>query len=129
MQTSCLALPRCQVTMVSTPICLSSTDMGMGNPFTGYVCNKVESQSSTICVPRSRSISHDSRCCANELEGTLGTHIPTTSSVTTGAREGPTGPVQTDPHCPTLAPGVLIPTTLRDICTISTPVRVYSDDL
>ena len=77
--------------MVSTPICLSSTDTGMGNPIIGSVCNKVESQSSTICVPRSRSISHNSRCCANELEGTLGTHIPTTSSVTMGARSRPNG--------------------------------------
>ena len=49
----------------------------------------------------------------------MGIRIPTTSSVTTGAREGPTGPVRTDPHYPTLAPGDLVPTTLRDVGTIS----------
>ena len=47
-------------------------------------------------------------------------HIATTSSVTTGAREGPTGPVRIDPHCPTLAPGDLVPTIFRDVGTIST---------
>ena len=41
----------------------------------------------------------------------------TTSSVTTGAREGPT---RSDPHCPKLVPGDLVPTTLRDVGTIST---------
>ena len=46
--------------------------------------------------------------------------MPTTNSVITDARESPTGPVRTDPHCPTLAPGDLIPTTLRDVGTIST---------
>ena len=46
---------------------------------------------------------------------TVGISIPTTSSVTTGAREGPTWPVWTNPHCPTLAPGDLVPTTLRDV--------------
>ena len=29
--------------------------------------------------------------------------------------------MRTDPHCPTLAPGVLVPTTLRDVGIISTP--------
>ena len=77
---------------------------------------------STICVPCSRSISHGSRCSVNELECTVDIHIPTTSSVTTGMREGPTGPIRTDPHCPKLAPGDLVPTTgtLRDVGTIST---------
>ena len=54
--------------MVSTSICLPSTDTGMGNPIIGSVCNKVESQTSTICVPCSRSISHGSRCSVNELD-------------------------------------------------------------
>ena len=52
--------------------------------------------------------------------------IPTTSSITMGAREGPTGPVRTDPHCLTLAPGDLVPTTLRDVGTISTPDTQHS---
>ena len=106
---------------VSTPICLLSTDTGMGNRLVGSVCNEVVLQTSTICVRRSRPISHGSRCSVNELEGTVGIRIPTTSSVTTGAREGPTGPVRTDSHCPTLAPDDLVPTTLRDVGTISTP--------
>ena len=63
---------------------------------------------------------YGSRCSVNELEGTAGIRIPTTISVTTGAREGPTGPVRTDPHCHTLAPGDVVPTTLRDVGTIST---------
>ena len=112
--------------MVSTSICLPSIDSGMGNPIIGSVCNEVESQTSTICVPCSRSISHGSRCSVNELEGTVGIHIPTTSSVTTGAQEVPTRPMRTDPHCPTLAPGILVPTTLRDIGTISTPDTQHS---
>ena len=110
--------------MVSTSICLPSIDTGIGNPIIGSVCNEVESQTSTLCVPCSRSISHGSRCSVNELEGTVGmrivVRIPTTSSVTTGAREGPTGPVRTDPHCPTLAPDKLVLTTLRYLGTIST---------
>ena len=48
-------------------ICLPSTDSGMGNPIIGSVCNEVESQTSTICVPCSRSTSHGSRCSVNEL--------------------------------------------------------------
>ena len=92
----------------------------MGNPIIGSVYNEVESQTSTICVPCSRSISHGSRCSVNELGGTVGIRIPTTISVTTGARESPTGPVRTDPHCPTRAPGNLVPPTLRDVGTIST---------
>ena len=36
--------PGVRYRMVSTPICLLSTDTGMGNPLTGSVCNKVESQ-------------------------------------------------------------------------------------
>ena len=56
----------------------------------------------------------------------MGIRIPTTSSVTTGAREGPTGTVRTDPHCPTLAPGDLVPTTLKDVGTISTPDTQHS---
>ena len=95
--------PDVRYRMVSTSICLPSTDSGMGNPVIGSVCNEVESQTSTICVPCSRSISHGNRCSINELEGTVGKCIPTTNSVTTGAREGPTGPVRTHPHCPTLA--------------------------
>ena len=66
------------------------------------------------------------QCSVNELECTVGIRIATTSSVTTGAREGPTGPVRTDPHCPTLAPGDLVPTTLRDVGTISTPDTHHS---
>ena len=117
---SVMPFPDVRYRMVSTSICLLSTDTGMGNPIIGSVCNEVKSQTSTICVPCSRSISHGSRCSVNELEGTLGIRIPTTSSVTTGAREGPTGPVRTDPYCPTLAPGDLVPITLRDVGTIST---------
>ena len=75
--------PDVRYTMVSTSTCLLST--GMGNPIIGSVCNEVESHNSTICVPCSRSISHGSRCSVNELEGTVGIRIPTTSSVTTGA--------------------------------------------
>ena len=107
--------------MVSASICLPSTDSGIGNPIIGSVCNEMESETSTICTPRSRSISRGSRCSVSELEATVGIRIPTTSSVTTGAREGPTGPVRIDPHCPTLAPGNQVPTTLRDVGTISTP--------
>ena len=62
----------------------------------------------------------------NELECTMGIHIATTSSVTTGAREGPAGPVRTYLHCPTLAPGDLVPTTLRDAGTISIPDNQHS---
>ena len=107
--------PDVRYRMVSTSICLPSTDTGMGNPITGSVCNEVEPQTSTTCVPCSRSISHDSRCSVNELEGTVGICIPTTISVTTGAREGPTGPVRTDPHCHTQIPLhlSLCPTRLR----------------
>ena len=118
--------PDVRYRMVSASICLPSTDSGMGNPIIGSVYNEVESQTSTICVPRSRSISHGSRCSVNELEGTVGIRMPTTNSATTGAREGPTGPVRTDPHCPTLAPGDLVPSTLRDVGTISTPDTQHS---
>ena len=52
--------------------------------------------------------------------------IATTSSVTTGSREGPTGPIQTNPHCLTLDPGDLVPTGLRDVGTISTPDTQHS---
>ena len=76
--------------------------------------------------PCSRSISHGSRCSVNELECTVGIRIATTSSVTMGAREGPTGPVRTDPHCRTLAPGHLVPTTLRDVGSVSTPETQHS---
>ena len=116
--------PDVRYNMVSTSTCLPST--GMGNPIIGSVCNKVESHTSTICVPCFRSINHGSRCSVNELECTVGIRIPTTSSVTTGAREGPTGPVRTDPHCPTLASDDLVPTTLRDVGTISTPDTQHS---
>ena len=51
----------------------------------------------------------------------MGIRIPTTSSVATGAQECLAGPVQTDPHCHTLAPGDVVPITLRDIGSISTP--------
>ena len=47
----------------------------------------------------------------------MGIRIPT-SFVAKGAREGPAGPVQTDPHCLTLASGDLVPTTLRVVGTI-----------
>ena len=47
--------PDSRYRMVSTSICLPSTDTGMGNPIIGSVCNKVESQTSNICVPCSRS--------------------------------------------------------------------------
>ena len=124
LQTLCHAHPWCQV-QNGLYIHLSS-EHWHGNPIIGCVCNEVESQTSTICVPCSRSISHGSRCSVNELEGTVGIRIPTTSSVTTGAREGPTGPVRTDPHCPTLAPGNQVPTTLRDVGTISTPDTQHS---
>ena len=56
----------------------------------------------------------------------MGIRIATTSCVTTCAREGPTGPVRTDPHCPTLAPGDLVPTALRDVGTISIPDTQHS---
>ena len=129
LQTYCRALPRCQV-QNGLYIHLSSEhwhrNAGMRNPIIGSVCNEVESQTSTICVPGSRSISRGSRCSVNDLEGTVGIRIPTTSSVTTGAWEGPTGPVRTDPHCPTLAPGDLVPTTRRDFGTIATPDTQYS---
>ena len=52
--------------------------------------------------------------------------IATTSSVTTDAQEAPTGPVRTDPYYPTLAPGDLVPTTLKDVGTISTPDTQHS---
>ena len=67
--------------MVSTSICVLIIDTGMGNPIIGYVCNEVESQTSTICIPYCRSISHGSRCSVNELEDTVGICIPTTSWV------------------------------------------------
>ena len=40
--------------------------------------------------------------------------------------KAPTGPVRTDPHCHTLAPGDLVPTTVRDVGTISTPDTQHS---
>ena len=76
---------------------------------------------SIICVQRSRSISRGSRCSVNELEGTVGIRIPTTSAVATGAREDPAGPVRNCPHCDTLTPGDVVLTTLRDIGSITTP--------
>ena len=112
--------------MVSTPICFPSTDSGMGNPIIGSVCSEVESQTSTICVFGPRPISHGCRCSVNELEDTVGIHITTTISVTTGARESTMGPVRTDPHCPTLVPGNLVPTTLRDVSTTSTQDTQHS---
>ena len=51
----------------------------------------------------------------------MGICISTISSVATGAREGPAGPVRTEPHYHTLALGDVVPTTLRDIGSISTP--------
>ena len=93
---SCIApCPDVRYRMIFTSICLLSTDTAMRNPLTGSVCNEVESQTSTICVPRSRSISNGSRCSVNELECTvgIGIRIPTTSSVATCARDGPTGQV------------------------------------
>ena len=118
--------PDVRYRIVSTSICLLSTDMGMGNPIIGSVYNEVESQTLTICVPCCRPISHGSRCSVNELDGTVGIRIPTTSSVNMGAREGATGPVRTDRHCPILAPGDLVPTTLRYVGTISTPDTQHS---
>ena len=79
-----------------------------------------------LFVPRPRPISHGSRCSVNELEDTVGIRIPTTSSVTTGARESTTGQVRTDTHCPTLAPGNVVATTLRDVSTTSTPDTQHS---
>ena len=73
--------------MVSTPICLLNTDTGMENPFTGSFYNKVESQLPLFYI------SHGSRCSVNELEGTVGIRIPTTSSVAKGGREVPAGRV------------------------------------
>ena len=116
--------PYVRYNMVSTSTCLLNT--GMGNPIIGSVCNEVESHTSTICVPYFRSIKHGSRCSVNELEGTVVIRIPTSSCVTTGAREGPTEPVRIDPHCPTLAPSNLVPTTLRNVGTISTPDTQHS---
>ena len=118
--------PDVRYRMVSTPICRPSTDSGMGNPIITSVCNEVESQTYTIYVSRPRPISHGSRFSVNELEDTVGIRITTTNSVTTGARESTMGPVRTDPHCPTLAPGYLVPTTLRDVSTISTPDTQHS---
>ena len=118
--------PDIRYRMVSTPICLPSTDSGMRNPIIGSVCNEVESQTSTICVPRPRPINHGSKRSVNELEDTVGIRIPTTNSVTKGARESTTGPVRTDTHCPTLTPGNLVPTTLRDVSTTSTPDTQHS---
>ena len=85
----------------------------MGNPLTGSVCNE-------LCPPVPDPSAMKVDALSNELEGTVGIRIPTTSSVATGAREDPVGPVRTDPHCLTLAPGDLVPTTLRDVGTIST---------
>ena len=67
-------------------------------------------------------MAHSCWCSVNELEGTVGIRIPpTTSPVTTGTRERPARPLRTVPHCHTLAPGGVVPTTLRDIGSISTP--------
>ena len=79
-----------------------------------------------LFVPRPRPISHGSRCSVNELEDTVGIRIPTTSSVTTGARESAMGQVRTDTQCPTLAPGNVVATTLRDVSTTSTPDTQHS---
>ena len=118
MQTSCHALPRCQV-QNGLPSVFRALTRKWGIPL-------LDLFATTICVPCSRSLSHGSRCSVNEPEGTVGIRIPTTSSVTTGARESPTGPVRTDPHCTTLAPGDLVPTTLNDVGTISTPDTQHS---
>ena len=91
-----------------------------------FAVDEVESQTSTICVSRPRPISHGSRCSVNELEDTVDIRITTINSVTTGARESTMGLVRTDPHCPTLAPGNLVPTTLRDVSTTSTPDTQHS---
>ena len=64
-----------------------------GIPLLDLFANEVESQTSTVCLPRSRPISHGSRCSVNELEDAVGIRIPTTSSVTTGTRESTMGPV------------------------------------
>ena len=117
--------PDVRYRMVYTPICFPSTDSGMGNFIIGSVCNEVESQTSTICISLPRPISHGSRYSVNELEDTVGIRIPSTNSVTTGAREITMGPVRTDPHYPTLAPVNLVPTTLWDVST-STPDTQHS---
>ena len=43
--------PNVRYRMVSTSICLPSTDTGIGNPIIGSVCNDVESQTSTNLLP------------------------------------------------------------------------------
>jgi len=104
--------------MVSAPTCRMSTDTCGEYPY--WICLLQGGiTTSTICVTRSRSISHGSRCSINELEGTVVIRLSTTSSVATGVQEGPAGPVRTDPHCHTLAPGDVVPTTLMDIGPIS----------
>ena len=62
---SVTSFPDARYIMVSTFICLPSAETGMGNPIIGSVCNEVESQTSTICVPYSRSTSHGSRWSVN----------------------------------------------------------------
>ena len=114
--------PDVRYRMVSTSICHPGIDSGMGNPIIRSVCNEVESQTSPICVPRSRSNSHGSRCSVNELEDTVGIRIPTTNSVTTGTRESQTGPVRTDPHCPKLAPAIWFPLLLGML--VQSPLRI-----
>ena len=92
----------------------------------GSVCNEVESQTSTICVPRSRSISHGSRCSVNELEDTVGRPIPSYPPPTVFPRV--LEKAQRD-QCELILihpPGNLVPTTLRDVGTISTPDSQHS---
>ena len=118
LQTICYALPGCQV-QYGLSIHLSS-EHGNGESHYWICLQRGGITYFHFCVPYFRSINHGSRCSVNELEGTVVIRIPTTSSVTTGAREGPTEPVRTDPDCPMLAPRDLVPTTLRDVGTIFT---------
>ena len=100
--------------VIPLPFCLPSSHTGVVNPITGFLCNKVEPQASSICVPCPGPFGHGSGCTVNELEGNVSTCLSTCHSVTTSSREVPMRPMQTDPHCPTLATCDLVSTS-RDV--------------
>ena len=87
------------------------------------VCHPVQSETSGLCIPSSRSSSSNDRCSGNELGGSLRLRFSSPSDSRKGDQKGKSGPPLSHSGSPSLASSALVPRASRTVSSSATQTK------
>ena len=87
------------------------------------VCHPVQSETSGLCIPSSRSSSSNDRCSGNELGGSLRLRFSSPSDSRKGDQKGKSGPPLSHSGSSSLASTALVPRASRTVSSSATQTK------